>query len=966
LGAPFSLFIAELGLPEAFSKRSNKDILAYLRLINSDARVPVCRARVMLVGPEKAGKTTLANRLLHGRFLPAQERTDGVEMHDWQGEAADFQLWDFGGQDVYFNSHPLFFHERCIYLMIWNPTAVEESQLFVMLEEYFAQVCQLAPAAKIFLVSTCSETQGLGMVCEEELKKRYPRARYFPVDSSTGQGIAELKTSLATLAAEGLQLLPGRFLRVENVLKSLRGSMRFSIPKCEYDTIARKAGLDQEMADLLLYLLHEWGVVHRLRGDNIVLQPQDLADVLRSVITIRPCNVLSGILKHDALPSVWHQYHKDLHRPLLALLHEQEVAFPLFDAEGKELKASLVPAMLSDSTAGMNQLESRFLHQERLMCRVSMEFSPRSKTLFPKLQARLQTVVVRGALSKQHCFVQIEEEFASDPSWALLRSDSKTGRISVDYPAEAEAACAAALRCVALLVNDNFAGVQISTVVLEFGEVVLTCDDLQQLLRADRNAMVEIAGTGEDEQLRFSIGHLRVLFGSGNFDEVSSNDTERMAVGWMRGGNGSAIPADQFLEMPRELRRLHEILERVRNCSTQESQTDVADLSMCLILAIPYVVQACGLNARHVFILWVEQNGRDGEPARLVPVSPGASLMRRWRFVQEAAIAIPGSFGRSGSNENGQICRLLKECFHHLGLGTVELSLPDMGSITAVLLDNQDQHFERAVLAEGTVAWIHTFVVGSRMPDEDQVVARLEKRLKLQHEFNVNTHVLRMHQHPLLYCVTQPDATGLTGWFQRMYANVYRMHFVCTVCGRKAPSGESRSGYRIVLLKKATRDLQKCVGYTLTALELISLLTPVPLPHLADIADYVPSESVISEHALRCVIDKCKSAVRRNMQLPREKGIGDVGLGAHNEISVDSKDVNMLESLLERAGDDSHAPIFTGLKMVWFGQDQYGWVCDPDHMLPLAEHLPANYCQARFQECGDKCLKVVDAPPTRA
>jgi hypothetical protein len=72
------------------------------------------------------------------------------------------------------------------------------------------------------------------------------------------------------------------------------------------------------------------------RWGDIVLDPQDLADVFKSVITCRPTTTRAvgnrslfeaGILSHNQLGLIWPQYEAHLHPQFLALLHDSELTY---------------------------------------------------------------------------------------------------------------------------------------------------------------------------------------------------------------------------------------------------------------------------------------------------------------------------------------------------------------------------------------------------------------------------------------------------------------------------------------------------------------------------------------------------------------------------------------------------------------------------------------------------------------
>lgn len=84
------------------------------------------------------------------------------------------------------------------------------------------------------------------------------------------------------------------------------------------------------------------------------------------------------------------------------------------------------------------------------------------------------------------------------------------------------------------------------------------------------------------------------------------------------------------------------------------------------------------------------------------------------------------------------------------------------------------------------------------------------------------------------------------------------MHFICPMCGVKAQSGKQKRGYKLRLTDERVLAASRYLGYTLEALQLISLMTSVPLPHLADLAAYLPSKANVLTGDLNTVLLNAK------------------------------------------------------------------------------------------------------------
>jgi len=78
--------------------------------------------KLLLLGNGRCGKTSLARRLLRqGRFNRREDSTHGIRLWTgampFPGGKARVNVWDFGGQDLYHNTHRLFLESRAVFLV---------------------------------------------------------------------------------------------------------------------------------------------------------------------------------------------------------------------------------------------------------------------------------------------------------------------------------------------------------------------------------------------------------------------------------------------------------------------------------------------------------------------------------------------------------------------------------------------------------------------------------------------------------------------------------------------------------------------------------------------------------------------------------------------------------------------------------------------------------------------------------
>lgn len=85
---------------------------------------PLNEAKMILVGRGGAGKTSLVNRLVHGRFDRGEAKTDGISITPWRvrlgKDEVRLNIWDFGGQEIMHATHQFFLTKRSLYVLVLN------------------------------------------------------------------------------------------------------------------------------------------------------------------------------------------------------------------------------------------------------------------------------------------------------------------------------------------------------------------------------------------------------------------------------------------------------------------------------------------------------------------------------------------------------------------------------------------------------------------------------------------------------------------------------------------------------------------------------------------------------------------------------------------------------------------------------------------------------------------------------
>lgn len=915
--------------------------------------VEVRRIKVTLVGPAGAGKAALSHRL----------QTSTSSGHQ-------FQLWDCGDQEVYCNTHSMFLYTHGTHVIMWNAESHTSGAMPSPLHASIIDVLNRTPNAPIILVSTDGqEGMPLSSADVTALQVQYPSiAACFHFDTSTDQGLDELKAKLIHISraqSDTVQVVPSTFLNAEQCIFNLRKEGKFSVSFPEFLKLAQSVDVEETQIDELLHLLQQWGVVQVLPGGDVVLDPQELHNIVSSVIatdSVAPCCCSNGILQHRDCNQLWPTYHSRLCTQFLEFLYSCELAYPLSACTGVSLCQSLVPALLPDSShcpAEMaQQCFPEYTTDSARYVNVEMTFSAWTPMFFPALQARLQAMTTHGGAWKQYCFLSLEDGVSDDMSHALLYANPTDRKLEIRYPLDHDEACSAAVRTVRHLLDDRFKMVQIIELQLTAGTVALDKAALMAELSSDRNA--ECRGKdGDGIPCIVRLNLLRELLPriKGNLALAAPETAVEVSSPVIR----STVSPTTTVETS--------AMDELTSCESQSvtpppppiapdlqcalakcneecwSEEDLVDLSLMLLRHISAVSKRCNVHEEFVSVIWLLMLDKTTDLSYLVPVSPGKSAAHPWSAVHNARIECWQAHSTLVRPPPGNpvFDSTVLESLFTLGLSQ-DLShrqcewkgLIDLAPYEAAIRRLQGQYFTVTTNAEGIQVCMENSTARNYTVSVQSLHAPLShsaSKVDYKQQFLVDG-AFQVHKLPLLLSISQPHRQGVRGHFAEAHPDLYRLHFICPLCGVKAPSGKDGRGYKLRMTEERAVAATKYQSYALQALQLISQLTPMPLPYLNHLADYLPCEELIVKCGLKHALSAAQEHVTasenaKKFRKHNRKGVNvkfEVPTKTVGEIEFQLEDVQMVLDLLEAVGDPGR-PRLSGLKQVYSGS-LGAWVCN--------------------------------------
>ena len=112
--------------PIEIVKQGKEAIRSYYQQLKAEGEDYIYEAKLILVGEAGAGKTSLANKILDPAYQLVPEldskSTEGIEIlrHDFPFQQKSFRvnIWDFGGQEIYHQTHKFFLSKRSLYFLV--------------------------------------------------------------------------------------------------------------------------------------------------------------------------------------------------------------------------------------------------------------------------------------------------------------------------------------------------------------------------------------------------------------------------------------------------------------------------------------------------------------------------------------------------------------------------------------------------------------------------------------------------------------------------------------------------------------------------------------------------------------------------------------------------------------------------------------------------------------------------------
>jgi small GTP-binding protein len=325
----------------------------------SDYGTPLNEAKVIFVGEAGVGKTSLIARLTEKTFNPRENVTEGIDIVSWllniNDQSIKLNLWDFGGQEIYYATHQLFLTRRTLYILVFNIRNYVVSNHLEFLDYWLHMIEIFGNNSPILIVENKFDERSVDINHNQQaLISKYINninikgniKGIFSV--SRLEGIDDLrdfiKQTILSLPHIG-DKIPKRWFEIKAALADLDENY---IAYEEYQSICVEHGLIKSTdQSVLISFLHDLGSVlyfdNSRLDDTIIINFKWLTEAIYSILDSSLIRDDKGVVSFDSLTKILdcNRYPVNKHRFILDIMQSFQWCYELSN------ERFLIPNLLS-------------------------------------------------------------------------------------------------------------------------------------------------------------------------------------------------------------------------------------------------------------------------------------------------------------------------------------------------------------------------------------------------------------------------------------------------------------------------------------------------------------------------------------------------------------------------------------------------------------------------------------------
>ncbi|MGF1937523.1 MAG: COR domain-containing protein [Nostoc sp. ChiQUE02] len=310
----------------------------YFRVQDPIETEPLYEAKFLIIGEGGAGKTSLAKKIADETYKlqPDEESTEGIEVIQWHfalpnGKDFRVNIWDFGGQEIYHQTHQFFLSKRSLYALVAD-TRKENTDFY-----WWLKVVELLSDKSPVIIIKNEKQDRQCEVDGGQLRGEFDNLKeILATNLADNRGLAEIKKAIqlyiSNLDHVGTPL-PKLWVRVRAALEN---DSRNYISFEEYCNLCRVNNLTdrKDMLRLSSYL-HDLGVCLHFQDDStlkhyVILKPEWGTTAVYKVLDSQTVKQKLGCFTKENLKDIWQDgEYADMRDELLQLMMRFKLCYEI-------------------------------------------------------------------------------------------------------------------------------------------------------------------------------------------------------------------------------------------------------------------------------------------------------------------------------------------------------------------------------------------------------------------------------------------------------------------------------------------------------------------------------------------------------------------------------------------------------------------------------------------------------------
>ncbi|MBW4625638.1 MAG: leucine-rich repeat domain-containing protein [Brasilonema octagenarum HA4186-MV1] len=354
----------------------------YFRVQDPKQTEPFYEAKFLIVGQGEAGKTSLTKKIVDETYKlqSDEESTQGIDVIQWDftqpnGQPFRVNIWDFGGQVIYHETHQFFLTKRSLYALVAD-TRKENTDFY-----WWLKVVELLSDNSPVLIIKNEKQDRKCDVNERELRGEFTNLKeILATNLNSNRGLSEIKNAIENYISRLPHVgtpLPKLWVRVRFALEN---NSRNYISLEEYRTLCRENKLtDREDMLRLSRYVHDLGVCLHFQDDStlkhyVILKPEWGTTAVYKVLDNDTVRQNQGRFTQDDLADIWEDdEYAEMRDELLQLMMRFKLCYKIPNLPDTDPGTYIAPQLLS-----VNQPDYTWDDEtNNLILRYKYEFMPK-------------------------------------------------------------------------------------------------------------------------------------------------------------------------------------------------------------------------------------------------------------------------------------------------------------------------------------------------------------------------------------------------------------------------------------------------------------------------------------------------------------------------------------------------------------------------------------------------------------